>query len=171
MNTAKQLPFQVFKFHPKSEARVNQAAIIVSVRWTCCIAWTTTKFDLHTRCFKSGGMSTWYDESNLLRKWPTSWIIACRGINDQIKLHAQHLANRTGALAVVPDLYKGKIGVNAEVCRVKWGSLWSIKSYNLWITGSQPSHEWTGLETSHAWAWWACGTITRSKIHVSVTIM
>jgi hypothetical protein len=37
-----------------------------------------------------------------------------RGINDQIKLHAQNLADRTGAVAVVPDLYKGKIGVTAE---------------------------------------------------------
>ncbi|KAJ2958965.1 hypothetical protein NQZ79_g5523 [Umbelopsis isabellina] len=70
MSAAKQLPFQIFKFHPKSEARVNKAAIIVLQEW---------------------------------------W-----GINDQIKLHAQNLANRTGAVTVVPDLYKGKVGVNAE---------------------------------------------------------
>ncbi|KAH8552208.1 dienelactone hydrolase [Umbelopsis sp. PMI_123] len=70
MSAAKQLPFQIFKFHPKSEARVNHGAIIVLQEW---------------------------------------W-----GINDQIKLHAQNLADRTGAVAVVPDLYKGKIGVTAE---------------------------------------------------------
>ncbi|GAB5587076.1 hypothetical protein Unana1_01976 [Umbelopsis nana] len=70
MNTAKKLPFQIFKFHPKSEAKVNQAAIIVLQEW---------------------------------------W-----GINDQIKMHAQNLADRTGAVTVVPDLYKGKIGVTAE---------------------------------------------------------
>ncbi|KAI8580210.1 hypothetical protein K450DRAFT_238687 [Umbelopsis ramanniana AG] len=70
MNTAKQLPFQVFKFQPKSHARINQSAIIVLQEW---------------------------------------W-----GINDQIKMHAQNLADRTGAVTVVPDLYKGKVGVTAE---------------------------------------------------------
>ncbi|KAI9010379.1 dienelactone hydrolase [Phycomyces nitens] len=36
------------------------------------------------------------------------------GVNEQIKKHAQHIANNTGAHVVVPDLYKGKIGVTAE---------------------------------------------------------
>ncbi|KAI8144639.1 dienelactone hydrolase [Fennellomyces sp. T-0311] len=36
------------------------------------------------------------------------------GINDQIKEHAQRIANYTGARTVVPDLYKGKIGLTAE---------------------------------------------------------
>mmetsp|Transcript_3481 Transcript_3481/g.5304 ORF Transcript_3481/g.5304 Transcript_3481/m.5304 type:complete len:239 (-) Transcript_3481:289-1005(-) len=36
------------------------------------------------------------------------------GINDQIKTHAQKVADLTGAEAVVPDLYKGKIGVEME---------------------------------------------------------
>jgi carboxymethylenebutenolidase len=36
------------------------------------------------------------------------------GINDQIKSHAQKVADRTGAEAIVPDLYKGKLGLNAE---------------------------------------------------------
>ncbi|KAI9311303.1 dienelactone hydrolase [Dichotomocladium elegans] len=36
------------------------------------------------------------------------------GVNDQIKLHAQHLADLTGSYTVVPDLYKGKVGLNAE---------------------------------------------------------
>ncbi|KAI8377585.1 dienelactone hydrolase [Radiomyces spectabilis] len=36
------------------------------------------------------------------------------GINDQIKSHAQRLADHTGAFTVVPDLYKGKLGLNAE---------------------------------------------------------
>lgn len=38
------------------------------------------------------------------------------GVDRQIKKHAQHVANTTGALAVVPDLYKGKLGLTAEVC-------------------------------------------------------
>jgi hypothetical protein len=29
-------------------------------------------------------------------------------------MHAQNLADRTGAVTVVPDIYKGKIGVTAE---------------------------------------------------------
>lgn len=36
------------------------------------------------------------------------------GINDQIKNHAKHIADMTGAETVVPDLYKGKLGLNAE---------------------------------------------------------
>lgn len=36
------------------------------------------------------------------------------GINNQIKLHAQNFANDIGAEAIIPDLYKGKIGINAE---------------------------------------------------------
>lgn len=36
------------------------------------------------------------------------------GINDQIKLHAQKFAECSGAEVFVPDLYKGKIGVDAE---------------------------------------------------------
>jgi carboxymethylenebutenolidase len=36
------------------------------------------------------------------------------GINDQIKAHAQKVADMTGAEAIVPDLYKGKLGLNAE---------------------------------------------------------
>ncbi|KAI8146303.1 dienelactone hydrolase [Fennellomyces sp. T-0311] len=36
------------------------------------------------------------------------------GVNDQIKIHAQRLADSTGALTVVPDLYKGQIGLTAE---------------------------------------------------------
>ena len=36
------------------------------------------------------------------------------GLNDQIKTHAQHVATSMGCNVVVPDLYKGKMGVNAE---------------------------------------------------------
>ncbi|KAI9495369.1 dienelactone hydrolase [Zychaea mexicana] len=36
------------------------------------------------------------------------------GINDTIKQHAQRIANNTGARTVLPDLYKGKIGLTAE---------------------------------------------------------
>ncbi|KAL0074369.1 putative carboxymethylenebutenolidase [Phycomyces blakesleeanus] len=36
------------------------------------------------------------------------------GVNEQIKRHAQHIANNSGAHVVVPDLYKGKIGLTAE---------------------------------------------------------
>ncbi|KAG2218248.1 hypothetical protein INT45_006249 [Circinella minor] len=36
------------------------------------------------------------------------------GINETIKNHAQRIANNTGVKTVVPDLYKGKIGLTAE---------------------------------------------------------
>ncbi|KAF7731885.1 hypothetical protein EC973_007716 [Apophysomyces ossiformis] len=36
------------------------------------------------------------------------------GVNDQIKAHAQRISDNTGAFTVVPDLYKGKVGLNAE---------------------------------------------------------
>mmetsp|Transcript_8582 Transcript_8582/g.20670 ORF Transcript_8582/g.20670 Transcript_8582/m.20670 type:complete len:239 (-) Transcript_8582:68-784(-) len=36
------------------------------------------------------------------------------GVNDQIKVHAQKIADLVGAEAVIPDLYKGKIGLEAE---------------------------------------------------------
>ena len=37
------------------------------------------------------------------------------GINETIKNHAQRIANNTGVKTVVPDLYKGKLGLTAEV--------------------------------------------------------
>ncbi|CAI2177435.1 10671_t:CDS:2 [Funneliformis geosporum] len=36
------------------------------------------------------------------------------GINEQIKVHAQHIADNANTLAVVPDLYKGKLGLSQE---------------------------------------------------------
>lgn len=36
------------------------------------------------------------------------------GVNDQCKAHAQKVADLTGAEAIIPDLYKGKIGLEAE---------------------------------------------------------
>lgn len=36
------------------------------------------------------------------------------GVNDQIKSHAQRIANGTGAMVIVPDMYDGKLGLNAE---------------------------------------------------------
>ncbi|KAI8337591.1 dienelactone hydrolase [Chlamydoabsidia padenii] len=36
------------------------------------------------------------------------------GVNKQCQEHAQRLADTTGAHTVLPDLYKGKVGVNAE---------------------------------------------------------
>ncbi|KAI8060061.1 dienelactone hydrolase [Gongronella butleri] len=36
------------------------------------------------------------------------------GINDTIKSHAQHISDLTGIHTVVPDLYKGKVGLTAE---------------------------------------------------------
>ncbi|KAF7723772.1 hypothetical protein EC973_001685 [Apophysomyces ossiformis] len=36
------------------------------------------------------------------------------GVNEQIKVHAQRIADNTGMHTVIPDLYKGKIGVTAE---------------------------------------------------------
>ncbi|ORY93886.1 dienelactone hydrolase [Syncephalastrum racemosum] len=64
------LPFKVLTFDPKTEKKIDGAAVIVLQEW---------------------------------------W-----GINDTIKNHAQRIANNTGALTVLPDLYKGKIGLTAE---------------------------------------------------------
>ncbi|CDS06054.1 hypothetical protein LRAMOSA08582 [Lichtheimia ramosa] len=36
------------------------------------------------------------------------------GVNECIQNHAQRIANNTGARTVVPDLYKGKLGLTAE---------------------------------------------------------
>ncbi|CAB4383534.1 unnamed protein product [Rhizophagus irregularis] len=36
------------------------------------------------------------------------------GINEQIKIHAQRIADNTNTLTVVPDLYKGKLGLSQE---------------------------------------------------------
>ncbi|KAI8097763.1 dienelactone hydrolase [Halteromyces radiatus] len=36
------------------------------------------------------------------------------GINDTIKAHAQHVSDATGLHVVLPDLYKGKVGLTAE---------------------------------------------------------
>ncbi|ORY97394.1 dienelactone hydrolase [Syncephalastrum racemosum] len=76
---SRQLPFQVFKFQPRSPAKIKGAAIIVLQEW---------------------------------------W-----GVNDQIKRHAQKLADSTGACTVVPDLYKGKLGLTAEEASHLMGGL------------------------------------------------
>ncbi|KAI9256576.1 dienelactone hydrolase [Phascolomyces articulosus] len=52
-----------------------------------------------------------------LSRVPGSAIIVLQewwGIDTQIKVHAQRIADSTGIFSVVPDLYKGKIGVTAE---------------------------------------------------------
>ncbi|KAL3934209.1 MAG: hypothetical protein SGBAC_010021 [Bacillariaceae sp.] len=36
------------------------------------------------------------------------------GVNDQCKAHAQKIADLVGAEAIIPDLYKGKVGLEAE---------------------------------------------------------
>nr|CAG8456615.1 14708_t:CDS:2 [Entrophospora candida]CAG8482716.1 13237_t:CDS:2 [Entrophospora candida] len=36
------------------------------------------------------------------------------GVNEQIKKHAQIIADNTNSLAIVPDLYKGKLGLSRE---------------------------------------------------------
>ncbi|KAI9018189.1 dienelactone hydrolase [Hyaloraphidium curvatum] len=36
------------------------------------------------------------------------------GVNNQIKAHAQRIANGTGCVAVVPDMYNGKVGLDRE---------------------------------------------------------
>ena len=37
------------------------------------------------------------------------------GLTEQIKVHAQRIADNTNVLTVVPDLYKGKLGLSQEV--------------------------------------------------------
>eukprot|EP00567_Pseudictyota_dubia_P013210 CAMPEP_0197438958 /NCGR_PEP_ID=MMETSP1175-20131217/5814_1 /TAXON_ID=1003142 /ORGANISM="Triceratium dubium, Strain CCMP147" /LENGTH=237 /DNA_ID=CAMNT_0042968779 /DNA_START=91 /DNA_END=804 /DNA_ORIENTATION=- len=54
----------------------------------------------------SGGLADKAPAVIVLQEW---W-----GVNDQIKAHAQKVADMTGAEAIVPDLYKGKIGLDAE---------------------------------------------------------
>ncbi|RIA90738.1 dienelactone hydrolase family-domain-containing protein [Glomus cerebriforme] len=36
------------------------------------------------------------------------------GINEQIKIHAQRIADNTNTLTITPDLYKGKLGLSQE---------------------------------------------------------
>lgn len=36
------------------------------------------------------------------------------GVTDEVKRQAQHLSNTKGYRVLIPDLYKGKIGVDAE---------------------------------------------------------
>ncbi|KAG2235059.1 dienelactone hydrolase [Thamnidium elegans] len=51
------------------------------------------------------------------KKLPGAAIIVFQewwGVTDIIKKHAQRIANNTGARTVVPDVYKGKIGLTAE---------------------------------------------------------
>ncbi|CAG8731330.1 5182_t:CDS:1, partial [Acaulospora morrowiae] len=45
------------------------------------------------------------------------------GINEQIKTHAQYIADNTGTLAIVPDLYNGKLGLSAEEASHLMGNL------------------------------------------------
>jgi carboxymethylenebutenolidase len=39
------------------------------------------------------------------------------GVTENIKLQAQHLSKRGGYRCLVPDLYRGKLGVNVEEAR------------------------------------------------------
>ncbi|TPX48086.1 hypothetical protein SeMB42_g02400 [Synchytrium endobioticum] len=49
------------------------------------------------------------------------------GVNDQIKSHAQRIANGTGAIVIVPDMYDGKLGLNAEEASHLMGNLDWVK--------------------------------------------
>lgn len=96
LNVAKKLPFQVFPFRPSAHAKIHGAAIIVSytLSWVLyLVRFTKTRTALSS--------------TQVLQEW---W-----GVNDQIKRHAQRIADSTGAYTVVPDLYKGKLGLSAEV--------------------------------------------------------
>ncbi|CAO3635490.1 unnamed protein product [Cunninghamella blakesleeana] len=58
-----------------------------------------------------------FDPKGSIAKVEGSAIIVLQewwGVNDTIKAHAQHLSDITGIHTVVPDLYKGKIGLTAE---------------------------------------------------------
>ena len=46
----------------------------------------------------------------LKQLWPQEWW----GITDCIKRQAEYVAEKTGYQVLVPDLYKGKLGVDAE---------------------------------------------------------
>ncbi|KAJ3016593.1 UNVERIFIED_CONTAM: hypothetical protein HDU68_012116 [Siphonaria sp. JEL0065] len=54
------------------------------------------------------------------------------GINESILAHAQRVANNTGAIAVVPDLYNGKITADKEEAAHLMGNLdWPLALSNL----------------------------------------
>lgn len=53
------------------------------------------------------------------------------GVNEQIKSHAQRIANMTGCVCVVPDLYNGRIGHDKEVCTHKRAPMWMVWSAGL----------------------------------------
>jgi carboxymethylenebutenolidase len=75
---------------------------------------------LITRLFATSGMalppfSSFKPSAGLANKAPALIVIQeWWGVTDQIKSNAQKVADLTGAEAIVPDLYKGEIGVNAE---------------------------------------------------------
>ena len=49
-------------------------------------------------------------QNSLKQPWPQEWW----GITDCIKRQAEYVAEKTGYQVLVPDLYKGKLGVDAE---------------------------------------------------------
>lgn len=74
---------------------------------------------LFTRLFTSGlvipPFSTFKPSAGLAEKAPAVIVIQeWWGINNQIKENAQKVADLTDAEAIVADLYKGNIGVNAK---------------------------------------------------------
>ncbi|KAJ3231185.1 hypothetical protein HDU81_003953 [Chytriomyces hyalinus] len=54
------------------------------------------------------------------------------GVNDQIVSHAQRIANNTGAIAIIPDLYNGKVTADSEEAKHMMDNLdWPAALSNL----------------------------------------
>ncbi|KAI8331486.1 dienelactone hydrolase [Chlamydoabsidia padenii] len=71
-----------------------------------------------------------YDPQSSVKKIDGAAVIILQewwGINETIKSHAQHISNATGLHTVVPDLYKGKVGLTAEEASHLMGHLdWKV---------------------------------------------
>ena len=107
------LPFKVFTFEPKDASKkIEGSAIIVSIQIYNILDSQKKSHSLlsnmqhaYNEFVYNYKKITWLYQ--VLQEW---W-----GINETIKNHAQRIANNTGVKTVVPDLYKGKLGLTAEV--------------------------------------------------------
>ncbi|CAO3639687.1 unnamed protein product [Cunninghamella echinulata] len=82
-----------------------------------------------------------FDPESSVKKIEGAAIVVLQewwGVNDTIKSHAKHLADITGIHTVVPDLYKGKIGLTAEEASHLMNNLdWKVAIDELQQLGKQ----------------------------------
>jgi hypothetical protein len=103
------LPFTVLSYDPQTSVpKIPGAAVIVSKLPLCTLGRVSHLY--FSRFYKNGKATTMHPFSTGLTFFLCRW-----GVNETIKSHAQNISNATGLHTVVPDLYKGKVGLTAEV--------------------------------------------------------